>query len=142
MIGRNRILTCMALFALLFQTAAAVASASANHSSGLAATRIEEACRRGLALAASTDERLSCLRIRNGELAILVERTYASTLVWLSSRDDLLGALQEDQAKWQKEVGVLGADDAELERIAALHLVRLHAFEVIVAGTQVQARDY
>ena len=81
------------------------------------------------------------MRIRNGELAVLVERTYASTLVWLSSRDDLLGALQDDQAKWQKEVGALGADDKELELVAALHLARLRAFEVVIAGTRVQARD-
>lgn len=63
--------------------------------------RIESAYRAGMAAASTPAERLDCLRLRRGALEALAERAYQATLAWLADRDDLLEAVQADQARWQ-----------------------------------------
>lgn len=63
--------------------------------------RIESAYRAGMAAASTPAERLDCLRLRRGALEALAERAYQATLAWLAERDDLLDAVQADQARWQ-----------------------------------------
>ena len=106
------------------------------------ALRIESAYRAGLAAAATPDERLACIRVRNEALGLLVDRTYQAALVWVADRSDLLSVLQRDQALWQARLEALAASgdvspaarkDAQ-EKVSALLLDRLRVFGAILAN--------
>lgn len=100
--------------------------------------RIELAFRVGMAATSNPDDEMQCLRLRNAGLAFLVERDYEAALSLLAARGDLLQALQDDQARWQKAV-----DAAEprtrrgLEQVAKMHIARLEAFDVITGEAEI-----
>ena len=93
--------------------------------------RIEAAWRLGMASASTPGEREACVRLRDEGLAFLVERSYEATVAWLAARDDLVAALQEDQAKWRALVDAASAGGESFERRAALFKARLAALDAI-----------
>lgn len=128
------------LLVLLFGAAAAGQDAPDPFREELA--RIESAYRSGMAAASTRAERLDCLRIRRGALEALAERAYEATLAWLADRDDLLDAMQSDQARWQNardsldKPGPGGEPRFEaLERSSAMLLERLRLLAAITSAT-------
>ncbi|MCD8138575.1 MAG: hypothetical protein LUE17_02140 [Planctomycetaceae bacterium] len=80
--------------------------------------RIEDAFSTGLSGAADETERYEVHRLRVVALAELTERTYGSTLTWLSERNDAAAAaLQEEQGTWLRDLyeKLAGAETVEGE---------------------------
>ncbi|MCC8107457.1 MAG: hypothetical protein LIQ30_00090 [Planctomycetes bacterium] len=94
--------------------------------------RAEEAYREGLRLADSEEARDEARRVRVAALAFIVETTFESVLAWLSNREDLARALEDDQAMWLRGMTALPAESEEdLDRIAGTLKNRLRVFGTI-----------
>lgn len=138
--------TIMSVLALLSMLSLAAFSAARASEGRDEVGRIESAFIVGLGRAATPRETFECLRYRNAELARVLERTYAATLAWLSGRQEMIDALERDQARWRSDVEAVeriwGAsiEDAIASQatISTMLLERLRLFSSITAAAAFQ----
>lgn len=99
--------------------------------------RIEAAFRVGMQGAEGEEEELRCMGLRNAALAALVERTYASLLVRLTERGDLLRVMEDDQGQWLKQLETLQEEQdsrAAREDAGKLLVERLRVFGTVMSA--------
>ncbi len=132
---------CVAVIALIFATFGAVPNGYAVEEDDCAdipafcrwdVRRAEEAYREGLRLADTEEAKDEARRVRVASLAFIVETTFESVLAWLSNREDLARALEDDQAMWLRGMTALPDENQDdLDRIANTLKNRLRVFGTI-----------
>ncbi len=131
----------VAMIALVFAAIAAVPAGYALEEDDCAdipafcrwdVRRAEEAYREGLRLADTEEAKDEARRVRVASLAFIVDTTFESVLAWLSTREDLARALEDDQAMWLRGMTALPDENQDdLDRIAATLKNRLRVFGTI-----------
>lgn len=100
-----------------------------------AVRRIDSACEIALRRAEGEQERNDVLRLRNRELAVLVDITYQSLLAWMARRPYLTAAFEDEQTLWRKALEERhAAGEDRLESTGAMLRERLRVFGRIIAG--------
>lgn len=96
--------------------------------------RIEEAYRAGLREARDGSERFEAERLRVVALAELTERTYESTLAWMTERNDSTQRFENGQRLWLRRLreSLSAADTAEaMHEVAETLQGRLRVFGAV-----------